>query len=317
MRRLDLLWRFLALGGGFVLVQWLAGTPTASVAPLVVTPTEIEALAARFQKRYGRQPSRSEIQQAADALVRETLLVREARRLGMHHGDLVVRRRLLEKMSLLALESPIDAEESFREALDLGLDRDDPIIRRRLARQVERLAVIADGPIRVEPEAVHSFYDRHQDHFSIPKRYGFRHVFVRAAGDPAAAHDRAARLLKGLRAGPAVAGVAELPGDAFPLGSEIPSREAAEIAAEFGPSFSDAVSAAVPGQWIGPIASAFGWHLVLVEAVEAPRVRPLEEVRTEILQTLRAEAEQQRIERALAGLRASYRIEILWPESWS
>lgn len=51
-----------------------------------------------------------------------------------------------------------------------------------------------------------------------------------------------------------------------------------EVADRFGPQFADAVFALEPGTWAGPIASAYGQHLVLVTEHAAARLPGLAEV---------------------------------------
>ncbi|MGH9104262.1 MAG: peptidylprolyl isomerase [Acidimicrobiales bacterium] len=50
--------------------------------------------------------------------------------------------------------------------------------------------------------------------------------------------------------------------------------------------FEEAAFSAPPGQLYGPVASPFGWHLLVVEQVRAERVRPFAECEHEILATL-------------------------------
>lgn len=310
---------FLALGGGlFVLTRLLGGAQAVASARIEVTSFEIEALRARFQQQHGRTPSRSEEAIAVERLVREAILVEEARRRGLHHADLVVRRRLLEKMALLAPDAPAGIEDRYREALDLGLDRDDVIVRRRLAQQMERFAVIEEGPIRIEPAAERAYYEQHRERFTVPPRYSFQHVFVRrgdASSRDRADRRRAARLLESLQASTAGAGPEDPLGDAFPLGTVIAARSFDKIAAEFGIGFAEDVVAAPVGRWHGPIASSFGWHLIRVEDVKPMTVRPFDDTRIEIRHVLRAEAEQRRVEQLIDGLRASSQIDIQWPIS--
>lgn len=307
-RRQATLLLFLILGGGLFALAQLFGDPQANAsAPIVVTASQIEATRARLQRQYGRAPSPSEEEAAVERLVREAMLVDEARRLGLHRGDLVVRRRLLEKMELLAPEGPAGAQDRFHEALELGLDRDDLIVRRRLVQQMERLAVIEGGPVRLEAEQERDYYERHRERFVAAPRYGFQHVFV-SRND----RDRAARGLEALRAGQPDA--TSRWGDAFPLGTVIPPRSVAKIAAD-GVAFAEALVDAPVGHWHGPVASSFGWHLVLVKTVEPEVMRPLDEVRVEIRHALRAKAEQRRIDRMITRLRASCQIEVRWPAS--
>lgn len=68
---------------------------------IVVDSRDAERLSARFNSARQRLPTEAELQSMIDALVREEVLVREARLLGMDQGDGVVRNRLAQKMLFL------------------------------------------------------------------------------------------------------------------------------------------------------------------------------------------------------------------------
>ncbi len=58
-------------------------------------------------------------------------------------------------------------------------------------------------------------------------------------------------------------------------------------ASQFVSEFSNAVLAAKPGQIIGPVQSQFGWHVIWVKSIA---VQPLDQVKTQIQQTLSTSA---------------------------
>ncbi len=68
---------------------------------IVISESDATFLAAQFETRWKRQPSDSELQALVDASIREEVLVREARKLGLDRGDSVIRSRLSQKMDFL------------------------------------------------------------------------------------------------------------------------------------------------------------------------------------------------------------------------
>jgi hypothetical protein len=130
--------------------------------------------------------------------------------------------------------------------------------------------------------------------------------FARVRGlTPAAAADlRDALARDGLAPEAAVAR-----GDAFVHGSEI-SDALPRLDAIFGPGFSAAVDAAPLGVWTGPIASAYGLHLVWVHAREAPGVPALAAVRSRVAHALLEERREARLHERLTALRARYDIRV-------
>jgi peptidyl-prolyl cis-trans isomerase C len=75
------------------------------------------------------------------------------------------------------IDERIDEEVLAREAVRLGLDRDDVIVRRRLAQKMafvsDDLAVVGE-PAETDLRA---FFDSHQAMYTTPDLYALRHVF--------------------------------------------------------------------------------------------------------------------------------------------
>jgi len=71
--------------------------------PLVVeiSSADIEWMRTIFTKRMGREPSVEELRGQVHQLIREQILSREAVAMGLDEGDMVVRRRLTQKMEFL------------------------------------------------------------------------------------------------------------------------------------------------------------------------------------------------------------------------
>jgi len=99
-------------------------------------------------------------------------------------------------------------------------------------------------------------------------------------------------------------------GDPFLHGAEQPPQSRDELAGRFGADFADGVFAAPPGEWSGPIPSAYGVHLVLVREREPARALGFEEVRDPVRLAVIAERRAAALERGLRALRAGAQITI-------
>ncbi|MEO1269700.1 MAG: peptidylprolyl isomerase [Myxococcota bacterium] len=92
-----------------------SGAPSGGEATVVV-PAAVATLAGQeTQVRLGRSATAEELAAAQARYVREEVLVREARAMGLHRDDLIVRRRLVQKMEFLLEEmvtvpEPTDAQ---------------------------------------------------------------------------------------------------------------------------------------------------------------------------------------------------------------
>jgi peptidyl-prolyl cis-trans isomerase C len=154
----------------------------------------------------------------------------------------------------------VEDEILYREALRLGLDRDDNVVRQRLVQKVLFLAEDLAGVSRQPTEAeLRAFFEATRGQWTRPSRVRFVHVYAAPNGRDrlAALHDRAATLEI------AAPGTPPALGDAFPLPRAVTGSHD-DVANQYGAAFADAVLALPPGAWSEPIASKFGWHLVLV-----------------------------------------------------
>lgn len=76
--------------------------PAAHSSLIEIGRDEVRGVRADLVRRLGRAPSAAELGAALARLVDDEVLVREARRRGLDQGDVIVRRRLIQKMELLA-----------------------------------------------------------------------------------------------------------------------------------------------------------------------------------------------------------------------
>ncbi|WP_170381851.1 peptidyl-prolyl cis-trans isomerase [Ruegeria atlantica] len=85
---------------------------------IVFDNNDVDLLIARFETTWKRPPNSDELQALIDGAVREEVLVREARKLGLDRGDQVIRARLAQKMDFLAdaIASAVEPEDSILEA---------------------------------------------------------------------------------------------------------------------------------------------------------------------------------------------------------
>ena len=206
-----------------------------------------------------------------------------------------------EQMDAL-IHSFVREEVLYREGLASGLDRDDVIVRRRLAQKMEFLAqedvrAPTDGELQV-------WFQAHARDYAQPETMRLEQVYFSRRTRGIAAEADAARGLAALRAGTSVRG------DDFMRGAELGGQTRDTLAREFGDTFAEAVWTLPTGAWSGPIASAFGVHLVRVTGRSAARTAHLDEVRDRA----RADALNQRVlearEQAYARARQRYTVRV-------
>jgi len=206
------------------------------------------------------------------------------------------RQRAPSDVELRGLIDDYVLEEVFyREALAIGLDRDDTIVRRRLRQKIEFLL---DDFTAVEPTDadLQQLLDSQPDRFRRDARIFFEQVYLKNESSDAAASTLA--MLQAGDSDPSRFAESHLIEYRFDDASET------VIAAQFGDAFTAELFALEPGQWVGPIDSPFGVHLVRVKQIVAGFVPALADIRAiverEWLVDFRAAAQQKIIEQMKA-----------------
>jgi hypothetical protein len=181
----------------------------------------------------------------------------------------------------------------------------DPVVRRRLVSRM-RLALEAEAPAGDPDEtALRDYYERHAANYHSAERVRITQLYFRGERER-----EARRELAGLRAAAAPPERALSLGDPFLHGADQPLQTRDELAGRFGSDFAAGVFAAPPGEWTGPIPSAYGVHLVFVRAREPARSLAFEEVREPVRLAVIGERRAAALERGLRALRAGARVVI-------
>ena len=113
---------FLLAGAAiFAVLSWQGAPDDPASRSIHLTREDQARLAVNFAQVMGRPPTDQELGALVDQWLREEVLYREALRLGLDQGDAVVRKRLAQKMDVIAA-SAADAEMPGNEALDKWLN---------------------------------------------------------------------------------------------------------------------------------------------------------------------------------------------------
>lgn len=114
-----------------------------------VSASEIERLAVLYETEAGTPPDHRDLQALINDQIQQQALAREARALGMADGDVVIERRLAQKMIFMLSET------------------------RTVSTPTE--------------DELHAWFVQNQDQFRQPQRTTFDHIFFSRADDPAIA----------------------------------------------------------------------------------------------------------------------------------
>lgn len=216
-----------------------------------------------------------ELQDLADQYVEEELLYREAKSLGLEEGDDVIRQRLVQKMNFL-IEDLADTSGKATEA------------------ELEEYLKKNQAPYVIDPSVT------------------FTHVFTDFAvrGDKAA-KELAERLKVQLNSTHAAFNDAPQFGDRFPFLQNYVERTFDYIASHFGKEFAAEIQKLTPSQtqWVGPVRSNYGYHLVLMTSRSEGRNPELQEIRTQVEEDWMRDRKEKAKAQSLRELAGQYTIE--------
>jgi hypothetical protein len=262
---------FLVAGAAlFAAYAWMnraADNPSAAKAQqLRFGAGDVAWLAENWTTQWRRPPTHDELRGLITDYVNELLLAREARALGLEDNDVIVRRRLAQKLTFLIEDTLRRAEPS-----DAELQR---------------------------------FYAANVQRFRSDARISFRHIYFSPQHRVDARSDATDALRLLLEEGGSLP-TAQL-GDRLLLALDFHDETEQSISGAFGAGFARAVFSLKPGVWSGPIESGYGLHLVRVSTLQEVRLRPFSEMRERVVEEWRREEEKSAKERYLAELRKKY-----------
>jgi hypothetical protein len=211
------------------------------------------------------------------------------------------------------IENYIRDEVFYREGKAAGLDRDDVIIRRRVRQKMEFLADDMSVP-EPSDEQLAAYLASNLERFRAEDRVTFRQVFLSATRRENTIDKDSQQVASVLAGADGFADATGL-GDPFLLGEEFRDVSPSKLTSIFGEGFFSQIAAMEKSGWQGPISSSFGQHFVFISgrvsggSPHLDDVRPA--VRREWTNARRLEAEQ----KLYASLRERYEIVIEGPRA--
>lgn len=242
------LFHFLLIGAAiFALYEYFApAEEQVQERTVVVTSGEIQAMADTWRRLWNRPPTEEELAGAIQQHVEEVIL--------------------------------------YREALAMGLDQDDVVIRRRLKQKVEFLSQDLMVPPDPTEEQERQWFEAHIDNYTEPDLYTITHVFFDPDKGDDTILQQAEALRDELNALDAMPEDITGYGDRFMLQNYYPGRTELELRKLFGSGFVDSLLKLEAGLWHGPVLSGYGVHVVMVNSISPSPPPSLETAREQVRQ---------------------------------
>lgn len=298
----------LAIGGlMFGLAGLRSGAGVVERPRIVIAEHRVDALLRTFVEDNLRLPTPAERAEMLDALIDEEVLYDYALSLGMHEQTAAQRR--LAQIADFVEANPHAGSEAERAAaaMELGLHHGDLVVRRILvdsARRLIRAVVLLREP---DPESLEAFLAANPQEFTRPARTRISQVTVNGFKWPDT-EERTRRLLERIRGESLDVDAALALADESLEPARLPPLTEQALATRFGADFAAAAIALPEGGWYGPIASRYGHHLIYVHERHDAFVPALDEIRDDVGERLRQKLADEWLALRLRELRAEYEI---------
>ena len=203
------------------------------------------------------------------------------------------------------VENYVREEVFYREALAMGLDQSDPVVRQRMRLKLEFLLEDLSSE-EVTDEVLLGYLQEHPDKFRTQPQVSFQQLYL----NPDRRADLVAEaetVLTSLNGG----AVPESLGDPTLVPYEYKLATQSEIERSLGERFARDVIALVPSDdWMGPVYSAYGGHLLKVSTRVDARLPDLAEIRALVEREYLAQRRKELKNLAYAKLREGYDVTI-------
>ncbi len=265
---------FLVLGAVIYVAYGLLNDdqPTADPKAITITSGEIRWLQDSWQKRWRRPPTDVELEGLVKQHLRERVLHREAVSMGLDKEDVVVRRRLVQKLEFLTRDL-IQIEEPTTEQLA-------------------------------------AFLAEKSETYQIPARVTLTHVFYNPDQRPDTVGEDIQADLANLTRNGVDPGRAPEFGDRFLMQHFFADYTFRELNRLFGQEFSKQIAGQKAGRWFGPVRSGYGQHLIYVHRVTAAKQPEIDTIRTKLVDDWKTARRAELQEEFVDGILSRYSVTI-------
>ena len=268
------LFLFLIIGSAIYIIYGLFGQKqsdyTENESTIFISQGEIGWLEDSWIKRWNRPPTEVERKTIVDQYVEETAM--------------------------------------YRTALKMGLDRDDVIIRRRLGQKLRFLQEDLVKPKPPAEDELKVYFQDNVEKYTSPDMITVTQIFLDPdkRGDQTLID--AESLLNKLRKLNINTINAGIYGDQFMLQNYYPQLTEADLAKLFGSEFAKSVAELETNKWHGPVLSGYGTHLVYVDERIAAHPPVFDEVKDIVLEDWESDKRQEINELFVEGVLSRYDV---------
>lgn len=233
---------FLVLGGFFFFFYaYLNNDVSSNKNTILLSKAEIKQLSYRWKKKYLRAPSKEELQTLID--------------------------------------KSIYTEVMYREALAMGLDKNDLIIKRRLTQKLEFVSSDMVELLDPSDEELLAYLSQHADKFKLPEKIRFSQIYINPEKHKGTLAEKIEETKTLLDTNGTTINLANI-GDNLAVPFENKAWTKAQVQGKLGKVFATSLFDLTETTWQGPLRSAYGLHFVKIESKVEGELPKLETIKT-------------------------------------
>lgn len=208
---------------------------------IVISPADLDTLASAWLKRMGRPPTAQEREQQLEHYIHQQVLYREAIKMGLQQNDVIIQRRLAQKMEYLFndlsfISEPTDAE-------------------------------------------LQKFLSTHRSDFTLPAMRSFKQIYLDPEQHKNNISNEIMLILKQLNTGTNAIGLGDRSLLPFEFTNETEKTIASMFGNSFASRlFAFPATDLENNNWQGPIKSEYGTHLIQIKTANKEHLPALPEI---------------------------------------
>lgn len=238
---------------------------------VIISDAEVAYLSANWERTWQRKPTEKELKGLIENYTREEVLYREALKREMDQNNLTIRRALVTQMETLAESQAADKEITEQDLQSYFA------LRKEQYRQPGRLSYLQ----------IYFNTDRRGEDEAITLAKQTLGELQQQAIDQIAPEDF---------------------GDPIMIPAVHEKQSEQNVQSAFGEAFAQKLFELNPEQWEGPVASAYGLHLVYIFEKEPSAIPNWEDIRFQLLQDLQYDEKQASREQFYIEIMRQYNI---------
>lgn len=267
------LFHFIILGGLLYLASVMSGYDDAQTQRIVVSEGQIRHLATLYKKTWQRKPTREELQ----ALIQEY----------------------------------IKGQAAYYEGMSMGLEKDDVVVTRRLRQKVDFIAEESLERPAVTDDVLQAYLQKNPDKFLAEPTLSIRQVYFEPGYQGSTAVAKIEKVLAELIKNPDEA-IEEL-GQRYVFKPYYINQSLTGLKHVFGKDFVDALLKAKTGVWTGPFKSSFGSHLAYIDKKQEAYLPELSIIYDKVFNEWQNSLREQSLDLYYAELLKRYPATVHWP----